>query len=73
LNRKYGIVAIIACAVIAGVLIFAYNNTVGTTNSAGKSQQLNASNPVPVNPSTSTTGRHFFAGVNETLTLKLHP
>ena len=65
--------AIIACAVIAGVLIFAYNNTVGTTNFAGKSQQLNASNSVPVNPPTSTTGRHFFAGVNETLTIKLKP
>jgi len=83
LNKKYGIAAVIAFAIVAGVLAFTYNNTSQTnpagpsqqpngTNPAGPSQQPNASNSVTAKPA-STSGRHFFASVNETVKVKSNP
>ena len=83
MNKKYGIAAVIAFAIVAGVLAFTYNNTSQTnpagpsqqpngTNPAGPSQQPNASNSVTAKPA-STSGRHFFASVNETVKVKSNP
>ena len=83
MNKKYGIAAVIAFAIVAGVLAFTYNNTSQTnpagpsqqpngTNPAEPSQQPNASNSVTAKPA-STSGRHFFANVNETVTVKSNP
>jgi hypothetical protein len=83
LNKKLGISAIIACIIIAGVLAFTYNIT-SQTSSSGKSQQSNttssvattqqpsATNSITASPPT-TTGKHFFAGINETVTIKSNP
>ncbi len=74
MNKKYGVAVIIACAIIAGgVLAFTSSNNTGPTNSAGKSQQLNASNSITANSPTSTNGKHLFASVNETVTIKANP
>jgi hypothetical protein len=83
LNKKFGISAIIACAIIVGVLVFvSYNSS--QTSSSGKSQQsnttssavttptTNATNPISSSPP-ATIGKHFFAGVNETVTIKSNP
>jgi hypothetical protein len=71
LNKKYGIAAIISGVIIVGVLIFTYGSN--STNSVIQNQQSNASNSIIVHPSANTTGRHFFVGVNETVTIKTTP
>ena len=71
MNKKYGIAAIIAGVIIVGVLIFTYGSN--STNSVIQNQQSSVSNSIIVHPSTNTTGRHFFAGVNETVTIKTTP
>ena len=72
MNKKYGIAAIIAGVIIVGVLVFVYGSNTNT-NSAIQNQQPSASNSTTINPSASTTGRHFFAGVNEKVTITTNP
>jgi len=72
LNKKYGIAAIIAGVIIIGVLVFTYGSN-ASTNSAIQNQQPSVSNSITVPPSANTTGRHFFAGVNETVTVTTNP
>jgi hypothetical protein len=81
LNKKLGTSAIIACVVIVGVLAFTYNNTNQTT--LGKSQQSNTTSSAAITPqpnitnsitaSPPTTGKHFFAGINENVTVTSNP
>ena len=72
MNKKYGIAAIISGVIIVGVLIFTYGSN-ASTNSVIQNQQSNASNSIIVHPSANTTGRHFFAGVNETVIVTTNP
>ena len=81
LDKKYGIAAVISCAIIAGVLAFAYHGT-NQTNSVVPSTQQNTTSSAGTNQpptttsitgSTTPTGRHFSTSVNETVTVKSNP
>ena len=68
LNKKYGIVAIIVGIIIVGVFIFTY----GSTNFVIQNQQPNTPNTTATPPA-NTTGKHFFVGVDEKITIKTTP
>jgi hypothetical protein len=87
LNKKYGIAAIIACAIIVGVLALTYSNNASRINSTVTQQPTNSTvgqqpanstviqqpaNPVPTNPP-APTGRHFSVNVNETVSVRSNP
>jgi hypothetical protein len=72
LNKKYGIAAIIAGVIIVVVLVFTYGSN-ASTNPAIQNQQPSVSNSTTINPSASTTGRHFFASANESITITTNP
>jgi hypothetical protein len=77
LDKKYGIAAIIACAIIVGVVALTYSNNTSRINST-VTQPINSTvtqqptTPIPTNPPT-PTGRHFSVNVNETVTVKSTP
>jgi hypothetical protein len=84
LKKKYVIAAVIAGAIIVGVLAFTYNNTSqtnssvisqqpNTTNSSVTSQQPNTTNSSGTVTPPTTTGRHFFAGIHENVTVTSNP
>ena len=72
MNKKYGIAVIIVGVIIVGVLVFTYGSNTNT-NSVIQNKQSNASNSITISPSTNTTGRHFFAGVNENVKITTNP
>jgi len=55
-----------------GILVFMYGNNTNT-NPAIQNQQPSASNSTTINPSSNTTGRHFFAGVDENVKITTNP
>jgi len=67
LNKKYGITAIIACVIIFGILAIIYSNHTSQTSSVVTNKQPNSTNSAITAIPPTTTGRHFFAGVNETI------
>lgn len=72
MNKKYGLAAIISGVIIMGILVFMYGNNTNT-NPAIQNQQPSASNSTTINPSSNTTGRHFFAGVDENVKITTNP
>ncbi|HWY35772.1 MAG TPA: hypothetical protein VNX68_14095 [Nitrosopumilaceae archaeon] len=71
MNKKYGVAAIISGVIIVVVLVFTYGNNTNTNSI--QNQQPSASNSTTINPSSNTTGRHFFAGVDENVKITTNP